>query len=205
MLDPRRAILALSRTPFDDPSGRPRELFTGLARERQVIYVEEPVAAEAGVPDSWELQFPGPHLLVARPALRAAASGFAGAPHPQVASMLVQLLRWQDVEDVVAWLDTPHALPIARALGARLLVYDRPSAAAPAQGGEDGRGVAVDPELARAADLVVVAEPVEGPHRWRRTAARALADLEEAERRPCLLRRRHALRAPGQRAARGGR
>jgi len=211
MLDGRRAILAFSTARFDDPSGRPRELFAALARERQVIFVEDPTAAEPGVPDSWELQFPAPRLLVCRPVLSASDEGPAGPAGPRVAPMLAQLLRWQDVGEFVAWLDAPHALRIARRVGASLVVYDASDAPGARRVGEDGPLVPLDCELARAADLVVAAGPSDEPHRWSRMAARALADLAEAERLPRALRRRRAPRErrgderPGRRAAEGRR
>jgi hypothetical protein len=203
MLDVPRAILALSRARFDDRSGRPRELFTALARHREVIFCEEPVAAEPGVSDSWELQFPAPHLVVCRPVLAASGDGFANAPHARVASMLVQLLRWQDVGEFVAWVDTPHALPVARRLAASLVVYDCEHAFRSAQPEEDARRETdLDGELLRAADLVVVAEPSAEPLSWTRAAERMLADLDEAERAPRALRRRRSLRPPPARRVR---
>jgi|GEM_PF-6643525 len=176
MIDGRRAIVALSQYRFDEPSGRPRELFYGLAKERDVVFVEAPASSEPGVPDSWDLRFPLPHLLVARPLLRASCTGYADAPVRKMVGMLRQLLRWQDVQRFVAWIDTPDALGIARRLGAGFLVYDCAAPLEPSRVQDSPR-----PDVVRAADLVLVAEPSGAPRSWARAAARTLADLDEAE------------------------
>ena len=161
-----RALLALSRARFDDPSGRRRGLFTSLAKRWPVIFVEEPSAAEPGVSDAWELRSPSSHLLVCRPLLRACGDGFAGTSPARVASMLVQLLRWQDVGEFVVWLDTPHALPIARRLDASRVVYDCTDAHWPARG-DEGTALARDRAAARA--LVRGVEPMHRGHARPRT------------------------------------
>lgn len=202
MLDRPRAILALSRACFDDTSRPTRELFTALAKEREVLFVEEPAAAEPGVPDSWEIQFPAPHLLVSRPVLRTPSRGFEKAPLGRVTAMLRQLLRWQDIEDFVAWVDTPHALPIAERLEAQFLVYECPDALGSPRGEEDPHLVRLEAELVRTADLVLVADPGDAALSPSRTALRMLADLAEAERAPRALRRRRSLRGPPARRPR---
>lgn len=196
MLDRPRAILALSRARFDDASRHARDLFTALAKEREVIFVEEPAAAEPGVPDSWEIQFPAAHLLVCRPVLRTTSRGFDKAPVSRVAAMLRQLLRWQDVEEFVAWLDTPHALRIAQRLEAPFLVYDCAGGLWDAHDNAEGNLVPLEAELVRVADLVLVAGPGEETLSPSRRAARTLAALAEAERTPRALRRSLARRRP---------
>ena len=43
----------------------------------------------------------------------------------RIAPMAKRLLRWQDFESHIAWLYTPLALPLARALSPEVVVYDR--------------------------------------------------------------------------------
>lgn len=197
-----RALVVLSRRRFDDPSGRPRALFETFAKQRDVVFIEEPETSEPGAPEAWDLQFPMPHLVVARPVLRAACDGFGAAPVRQLVSMVQELLHWQDIGEFAAWLDCPEVYPVAQQLEPGFLVYDCAEPLWPAGGAPDAALVPLEAELLRAADLVLVAEPSHEPRSWLRTAARMQADLEEAERVPPVLRRRRALGAPVARRSR---
>jgi hypothetical protein len=191
----QRAVVALCRAPFEHGRGRARELFAAVAKEREVVYVEEPVAAEPGVPDSWEIQFAAPRLVVCRPLLRGAGGGYAGAPLVPLASMIRKLLRWQGIEDFMAWIDTPHAFSTAQRLGASFLVYSCANVLWGDGEPADSGLLALEADVVRAADLVLVSEPGLERQSGARAAARILADLSEAERAPRALRRPRALRA----------
>ncbi|HEX2485168.1 MAG TPA: hypothetical protein VHQ66_07705 [Myxococcota bacterium] len=201
-LGPARAIVALSRGRFESPDGRARELFTALAKEREVVFVEAPIAADPGVPDSWEIQFAAPRLLVCRPVVHAAGGGYEKAPPARVASMIRKLLRWQGVEEYLVWLDTPHAVPTAQRLDPPFLVYSCADVLWNERGEADPGLVKLEAELVREADLVLVAEPSQERMSATRAAVRVLADLEEAERVPRSIRRQRVLRAPPARRPR---
>jgi hypothetical protein len=201
-LGPARAIVALSRGRFESGEGRARELFTALAKEREVVFVEAPIPADFGVPDSWEIQFAAPRLLVCRPVVQATGAGYEKAPPARVASMIRKLLRWQGVEDYLVWLDTPHALQAAQRLDPPFLVYSCADVLWNECGEADPALVKLEAELVRAADLVLVAEPSQERMSGVRAAARVLADLEDAERVPRSVRRQRVLRAPPARRPR---
>jgi UDP-galactopyranose mutase len=123
LLDPL-PVIVFSHLRWDSVFQRPHHLVTRLARTRPVLFVEEPVPAEGGVPDSWDLQFPQPRLVVCRPVIEDSGYGFEQAPLPVLQKMTGQLLHWQGVRDHLAWLYTPLAHPVARALEPTLTVYD---------------------------------------------------------------------------------
>lgn len=172
-------LVVFSPLDWDTPSEGVRGVFASIAESRTVVIVEEPMpAAEAGVPDSWDLHMPQARLLVARPILEAASAGFVGTPHRPLVRMLRELLRWFDVSEHVAWLQTPAALPVAQRLLPDLLVYDRIAPAGPRAPREH------EEQLLAEADVVFA------PDRERREAARCqaaaarmLAELELAARR----------------------
>ena len=157
-----------------DSRGRARELSVRFAKERPVILLERPAPAEPGVPDSWDLEFPTRQLLVGRPVLT--QSSAAAAPS-RLPAMVRQLLRWQDVGEWIAWLDTPASFPLARSLAPRLVVYDRTARAAPVAA-ETSRNEA---ELVRTADLLFLGERADRSS-WDELAGHMLSELARTER-----------------------
>lgn len=117
MLDQLPVVL-YSHLRWDSVFERPHHLATRLARKRQVLFIEDPMPAEEGVPNSWDLQFPRPRLVICRPVLEERSSLAA------LRAMTEQLLRWQDVREHVGWLYTPLAYPVAQALRPAVTVYD---------------------------------------------------------------------------------
>jgi UDP-galactopyranose mutase len=116
-------LVVFSHLRWDSVFQRPHHLISRLSRRRLVLFVEEPMAAEPGVPDSWDVQFATPRLRICRPVLTGESAGFGG-DFERLARMMNLLLRWQEVEDHVAWLYTPMAWPLARSLSPQLVVYD---------------------------------------------------------------------------------
>jgi hypothetical protein len=49
---------------------------TRIAKNRPVVFIEEPVRAAEGESEGWELQRPAPKLLIARPRTPIEAPGF---------------------------------------------------------------------------------------------------------------------------------
>jgi hypothetical protein len=153
-----------------------RRLFGELSEGRTLVFVEDPLPAAEGVPDSWDLHMPRPRLLVGRPLLGAGRGGFGGAPRRPLVCMLRELLRWFDVAEHVGWLCTPAALPVARRLLPELLVCD--GSAFAARGGSPE----LQRELLANADVVFAAGS-DGRETPADSAARLLAELEGAARR----------------------
>lgn len=167
-------IVIFSRQPWDS-GGRARELSTRFAKQRPVVLLEPPAPAEPGVPDSWDLEFPMRQLLVGRPVLTRAS---AAAVSDRLPAMVRQLLRWQDIGEWIAWLDTPAAFTLARDLAPRLVVYDCAHPSLPVAADAGPR----EAELLRAADLLFLGDAGAGPLSWDGLAGHMLGELARAER-----------------------
>lgn len=95
---------------------------THLSRHHHVLFVEEPV--HDGGPARLECIPQGPRLDVLVPHTPIEAAGFDDAQRPFVEPLLDALLRERGIENPIAWLYTPMALPIAQRLAPRTIVYD---------------------------------------------------------------------------------
>jgi hypothetical protein len=91
--------------------------------------------------------------------------------------MVRQLLRWQEIDQWIAWLDAPGAFTLARGLAPRLVVYDCSRRSLPA-GPDAGPSEA---QLLRAADLLFLGDAEEPPC-WDGLAGHMLGELSRAER-----------------------
>lgn len=116
-------IVVYSHLRWDSVFQRPHHIVSRLARERTVVFVEEPLPSEPGDPDSWELQWPDENLVVARPRLPADAPGFQ-AGGARLVAMTRALLRSLAIEHHAAWLYTPMALHVALAMKPSRVAYD---------------------------------------------------------------------------------
>jgi UDP-galactopyranose mutase len=94
-----------------------------LAGTRPVFFIEEPVADVAG-PARWERSTPAPGVTVLRPYTPSTAPGFHEEQLPYLRALVAELVEAEEIADVVAWLYTPLALPLARELEPTALVYD---------------------------------------------------------------------------------
>ena len=119
----RPALVVFSHLRWDFVYQRPQQLLSRLARDRRVVFVEEPVFDPE--PEArFECDIPVPNVLVCRPHTPEGAGGFAPE---QIALLLplVQSLQDQELgDDYVAWLYTPMALPLLAALSPAVVVYD---------------------------------------------------------------------------------
>ena len=102
---------------------RPQHVLSRLAVHRRVVYVEEPEHDPTG-PARFALSRPAPGVLVCRPLLPTPAAGFDAAALAALRPLLLELVEREGLDEVVAWLYTPMALPLARALEPIVLVYD---------------------------------------------------------------------------------
>jgi UDP-galactopyranose mutase len=114
-------IVVYSHLRWHSVFQRPQQLFSRISSRRRVLFFEETAPADPLVPDSIELRYPLPNLIVARPILNGVTEAFDLA---RLAPIARRLLRWQDFASHIAWLYTPLALPLARAMSPELLVYD---------------------------------------------------------------------------------
>ena len=102
---------------------RPQHVVSRLARSQRVLFIEEPERAD-DMPASWEREQHGPNLTVLRPRTPVAPSGFGGAQQALLARMVRTLVAKERIPSCTAWLYTPMALPLARAIDPDLIVYD---------------------------------------------------------------------------------
>jgi UDP-galactopyranose mutase len=114
-------IVVYSHLRWSSVTQRPQQLLSRISSSRRVLFFEETQPADPHVPDSVELRYPLPNLMVARPILTGAANAFDAA---RLAPIARRLLRWQDFATHIAWLYTPAALELAHAMSPELVVYD---------------------------------------------------------------------------------
>jgi UDP-galactopyranose mutase len=118
----RAPLLTFSHLRWDSVFQRPHHIMTRLARRRPVLFVEEPVTSE-GAPDL-EIREVAPNLRVCTPHLRADGPGFGSGQHAELLPALRSLLEEEEWSRFAAWLYTPMAVRVARALQPGAIVYD---------------------------------------------------------------------------------
>jgi len=101
---------------------RPQHLMSRLARHHPVLFVEEPVhePGPARLDSSWQ----GRHLEVLTPRTPLDAQGFDTEQALLLRPLLRRALQERGFRSPMAWLYTPMALPLARALDPVLWIYD---------------------------------------------------------------------------------
>src|SRR4051812_22464094 len=117
------ALVVYCHLRWDFVFQRPQHLISRLARQRRVYFIEEPMFADGGDP-CWEKSTPLPGLTVCRPRTSLRSHGFDDAQAPALAALLQQLVKEEQIGQHVAWLYTPLALPLAKALEPQAVVYD---------------------------------------------------------------------------------
>jgi UDP-galactopyranose mutase len=118
----RVPLLVFSHLRWDFVFQRPQHVMTRLARRRDIVFVEEPRVAH-GAP-RLEVVPVGPGVRVARATVPMAGPGFGPAQDDVMVELLHGWLGREGLRDFAAWLYTPMAVRIARALGPRALLYD---------------------------------------------------------------------------------
>lgn len=116
-------LVVLSHLRWDFVYQRPQHLLSRIARQRRVIFVEEPVRSENGS-SFLEVRAGAPGVEVLRPHTPHEASGFADEQLPTLGRLVRQALVERGIEAHALWLYTPLALPIADVLKPRALFFD---------------------------------------------------------------------------------
>jgi glycosyltransferase involved in cell wall biosynthesis len=101
---------------------RPQHLMSHLAEHHRVLFVEEPLHCDGEPRIECSVPHPGVRVLV--PHTPVEAPGFHDEQLPVLRPLIEAYLHEHDVEECIAWLCTPMALPLIERLRARLVVYD---------------------------------------------------------------------------------
>ena len=115
-------LIVFSHLRWNSVFQRPHHIMTRLAEHREVLFVEEPVhnGAVAGL----EVMRVAPRLRVIQPHLPTDGPGFGPRQQRFLTEHLRRFVDREGWSDFAAWIYTPMATPIARALNPRAIVYD---------------------------------------------------------------------------------
>lgn len=120
--DPARHLIVYCHLRWDFVHQRPQHLLSRLAKHWEVIFIEEPVLDDGG---AWlERTRPIPGVTVLKPHTSTAVPGFHDDQLSQLAPLIGNYLRDEGIDDFVAWLYTPMALPLLADLAPRAVVFD---------------------------------------------------------------------------------
>ncbi len=120
---PALPLVVFSHLRWDFVYQRPQHLLSRFARTRPVYFIEEPFYAPGAAP-YLHLHRPAPGVTVCQPHTPLPDGGFSDAQAASLAPLLARLAAEHPIESAVCWLYTPLALPLARLLRPRALVYD---------------------------------------------------------------------------------
>ena len=119
---PLQTLLVFSHLRWGFVYQRPQHFMSRLAENWKIYFVEEPVHDEN---EPWiETREIAPNLTVLVPHTRLAQPGFNDAQFPILESLLNTFLQKSGIEKPLVWLYTPLALPLAKKLAPRCLIYD---------------------------------------------------------------------------------
>jgi UDP-galactopyranose mutase len=122
-MQPQYTIVAFSHLRWNFVYQRPQHLLSRLAAKHPVVFVEEPEFDSAG-PPRWDRSEPHPNLIVYRPRTHLQTPGFHGDQLPVLEPMMAELREELGDTNLLAWLYTPMALPLALSLDPDAAVYD---------------------------------------------------------------------------------
>jgi UDP-galactopyranose mutase len=122
-MQPQYTIAAFSHLRWNFVYQRPQHLLSRLAARHPVVFIEEPELDSDG-PARWERSTPQPNVTVYRPRTPVQAAGFHVDQFPALGPMIAELRADLGETNVLAWLYTPMALPLARVLAPDVVVYD---------------------------------------------------------------------------------
>lgn len=115
-------LLVFSHLRWDFVYQRPQHLLSRLARNRPVIFIEEPLNGTAT--PHFERFTPSAGVEVLRPHTPSSAPGFHDDHLPYLRPLVADYLRDFGIDQYDVWLYTPMALPLLAELSPRLVIYD---------------------------------------------------------------------------------
>ncbi|MGZ5614732.1 MAG: FAD-dependent oxidoreductase [Methylobacter sp.] len=123
-MDKTPMIIVFSHLRWNWVWQRPQHLLSRLAKRFPVVFVEEPLACEAGQAPHWRVERPVSGVLLCTPFTTIDSPGFNAKQLPELGALLDQLVEREALRDLIVWLYTPMALPLARRLKPLAMVYD---------------------------------------------------------------------------------
>jgi len=144
-------LVCVSHLRWDFVWQRPQQLLSRCARERRVLYVEEPIFGTERAP-YLEIRHVSDRIVVAVPELPEDCT--LTEANALQERLLRDLLHDLEVEEFVLWLYTPMAVPFTRTLNPLAVVYDCMDELSAFAHASDRLGPLED-ELFRRADLVL--------------------------------------------------
>jgi UDP-galactopyranose mutase len=123
-MDKTPTIVVFSHLRWSWVWQRPQHLLSRLAKRFPVVFIEEPLPCEAGQVPHWGFNRPVPSVLICTPFTTADSPGFNGSQLNELGTLLDELLEREALHDLIAWLYTPMALPLARRIKPLAMVYD---------------------------------------------------------------------------------
>jgi len=118
----RVPLVVYSHLRWDFVWQRPQHVMTRLGTRRDVLFVEEPIVHEG--PPRLAIEQVAHGVRVARPHLVEPGPAFSAKQQPTLVYLLRDFLRTEKWSPHAAWLYTPMAVRIARALEPQVIVYD---------------------------------------------------------------------------------
>lgn len=118
-----QSIIVFSHLRWNFVFQRPQHLLTRLAQQRQIFFIEEPVAGDT-LNAFMQVNHPVSNITVYTPHTPAAAPGFSDSQLPYLHSLVNKLIRDERLENYVVWFYTPMALPLLQSLSPRAIIYD---------------------------------------------------------------------------------
>jgi hypothetical protein len=122
-MQPQYSIVAFSHLRWNFVYQRPQHLLSRLAAKGPVFFIEEPELDRDG-PPRWERSSPQQNVVVLRPRTPINAPGFHADQLPALEPLIAELAEELGESNLLGWLYTPMALPLAEALGPEAIVYD---------------------------------------------------------------------------------
>lgn len=118
-----RSIVVFSHLRWDSVFQRPQQLVSRFARKHDVWFVEEPIHEAAQGP-SIALRKHGSGLTICQPLTDIAATGFNSEQNQVLRRLLSEVIGAQVQRPMAAWLYTPMAVDLARAMQPDVTIYD---------------------------------------------------------------------------------
>jgi UDP-galactopyranose mutase len=118
----RVPLLTFSHLRWNSVFQRPQHIMTRLAKRRPVLFVEEPLVTD-GTP-RLEVREVAPSLRVVTPHVSADGPGFGASQNADLIPVLRDHLEAEGWTRFAAWLYTPMAVDVVRALEPSAIVYD---------------------------------------------------------------------------------